>query len=224
MKTMLITGASTGIGAATARRAVAAGYQVALAARSKDKLDGLVTEIGQDKAMAVACDVTDYSAQQAMAEAVIDRFGGIDVVFANAGIGSNSSGTAGGDVDNWHRMVTTNILGAMYTVKATHDAVVAAKGHYVLTGSIAGRKVLAGSIYGATKWAITGYGQNLREELREHGVKVTLIEPGMVDTPFFDQPKPDAMQADDVAGAVLYAISQPENVLAGEIWIEPMKR
>ncbi|MCC4295916.1 MAG: SDR family oxidoreductase [Aurantimonas coralicida] len=224
MKTMLITGASTGIGAATARRAVAAGYRVALAARSKDKLDGLVTELGEDNAMAVACDVSDYAAQQAMTAAVLERFASIDVVFANAGVGSNSSGTAKGDVEDWHRMVTTNVLGVMYTVKATHDAVVAAKGHYVLTGSIAGRKVLAGSIYGATKWAITGYGQNLREELRDDGVKVTLIEPGMVDTPFFDQRKPDAMQADDVAGAVLYAISQPENVLTGEIWIEPMKR
>jgi len=224
MKTMLITGASTGIGAATARRAVKAGYRVALAARSKDKLDGLVKELGSENALALACDVQDFSAQQTMVAAVLDRFGSLDAVFANAGLGAKGTGTAGGDVDNWREMVLTNVLGLMFTVKASYDAVVAAKGHYLLTGSVAGRKVLPGSVYGATKWAVTGYGYNLREEMREKGVKVTLIEPGMVDTPFFDEPKPNALTPDDIAGAVVYALSQPDNVLAGEIWIEPLMR
>ncbi|MEX6506194.1 SDR family oxidoreductase [Jiella sp. M17.18] len=224
MKTMLITGASSGIGEATARRAVEAGYAVALAARSKEKLDGLVKDLGPDRAMAVQCDVTDYASQQAMVKAVLDRFGTLDVVFANAGVGAKGSGTAGGDPDEWRTMVMTNVLGVMFTVKATHEAVIAAKGHVLITSSGAGRKIIPGSVYGATKWAMSGYGQNLREEMREKGVKVTLIEPGMVDTPFFDERKPNALVADDIARAVVYAITQPANVLAGEIWVEPLNR
>jgi len=224
MKTMFITGASSGIGAATARRAVEAGYNVALAARSRDKLDGLVEELGSDRALAVSCDVTDFASQQQAAKAAMERFGSIDVVLANAGVGASGSGTAGGKPEEWDKMVRTNVLGVMYTVKATHEAVIAARGHFLITSSGAGRKIIPGSVYGATKWAMSGYGANLREEMRDKGVKVTLIEPGMVNTPFFDDPKPNAMDADDVARAVIYAISQPENVLAGEIWVEPLNR
>lgn len=224
MKTLLITGASSGIGAATARRAVEAGYAVGLAARSKDKLDGLVAELGDDNAQALTCDVTDYASQQAAVAAVVERFGRLDAVFANAGIGSKGSGTAGGDPEEWRQMVLTNVLGVMYTVKAAHEAIIAARGHILITSSGAGRKVLPGSVYGATKWAMSGYGANLREEMREKGVKVTLIEPGMVETPFFDEPKPGALEADDIARAVIYALSQPDNVLAGEIWVEPLQR
>ena len=222
MKTMLITGGSSGIGAATARRAVEAGYRVALTARSKDRLDGLVAELGADNAMGLACNVQDFSAQEKMAANVLEKFGSIDVVFANAGRGADGSGTADGDPQEWREMVLTNVLGVMYTVKATHEAVEKAKGHFLITSSGAGRKVIPGSVYGATKWAMSGYGQNLREEMRSKGVKVTLIEPGMVDTPFFSQSKPKAIKADDVARAVIYAVSQPQNVLAGEIWVEPL--
>lgn len=224
MKTLLITGASSGIGAATARRAVEAGYRVGLAARRKDKLDGLVAELGVENALAVSCDVTDFASQQAAVATVVERFGGLDALFANAGIGSSGAGTAGGDPEEWRQMVLTNVLGVMYSVKATHAAIVAAKGHILITSSGAGRKVIPGSVYGATKWAMSGYGANLREEMRDKRVKVTLIEPGMVDTPFFDEPKPGALVADDIARAVVYALSQPENVLAGEIWVEPLNR
>ena len=224
MKTMLITGASSGIGAATAKRAVEAGYKVGLAARSQEKLDGLVAELGSDNAVAVACDVTDYGSQEAAVKAVTERFGGLDAIFANAGIGSKGSGTRDGDPEEWRQMVLTNVLGVMYTVKAAHDAIIASKGHILITSSGAGRKVLPGSVYGATKWAMSGYGANLREEMREKGVRVTLIEPGMVETPFFDEPKPGALEADDIARAVIYALSQPKNVLAGEIWVEPLQR
>ncbi|ORE92799.1 SDR family oxidoreductase [Aurantimonas sp. 22II-16-19i] len=224
MKTMLITGASSGIGAATARRAVEAGYRVGLAARRKEKLDGLVDELGPDNALAVGCDVTDFASQQTAVAAVIERFGGLNALFANAGVGATGSGTAGGDPAEWRQMVLTNVLGVMYSVKAAYEAIAAARGHILITSSGAGRKVIPGSVYGATKWAMSGYGANLREEMREKGVKVTLIEPGMVDTPFFDEPKPGALVADDIARAVIYALSQPENVLAGEIWVEPLRR
>ncbi len=118
-------------------------------------------------------------------------------------------------------MVLTNVLGAAYTVRATFDAIKASKGHVLLTGSVAGRVAIPGSLYSSTKWAVTGMGQSLRAELAGSGVRVTLIEPGMVDTPFFDEPPQAALQATDIAGAVMYAVSQPAHVDVNEILVRP---
>ncbi|MCR9121505.1 MAG: SDR family oxidoreductase [Phyllobacteriaceae bacterium] len=222
MKTFLITGASSGIGAETARKARAAGYNLVLAARSKDKLDNLVSELGgPDHALALSCDVTNDDDQWAMAKAAVEAFGSIDVVFANAGFGASGAGTAGGDPENWKGMILTNIYGCIMTCRVCLDAVKASKGHFILTSSVAGRVTLPGSVYGATKWAVTGYGRNLREEVKDDGVRVTLIEPGRVDTPFFDEPQSGALKADDIANAVLYAATQPAHVNISEVMIMP---
>lgn len=222
MKTFLITGASSGIGAATARKAREAGYNVVLAARSRDRLSKLVEELGgADHALAVECDVTNDDDQYALARAAVDAFGTIDVVFANAGFGASGMGTAGGDPANWKAMLLTNVYGCIMTCRACLDAVKASKGHFILTSSVAGRVTLPGSVYGATKWAVTGYGRNLREEVKEDGVRVTLIEPGRVDTPFFDEPQSGALRADDIANAVIYAVSQPAHVNVSEILVMP---
>lgn len=224
-KTMLITGASTGIGAATARMAVEAGYRVAMAARSLDKLEKLVSELGaKDKAIAIRCDVTSWDEQQAMVEKTLKAFGRIDVAFANAGTGATASGTEHGDVDNWRDMIMTNLYGVALTAKACIPQIKLNRGHLLITGSRAGRVTLKGSIYGATKWAVTGYGNNLREELAGTGARVTLIEPGMVDTPFFDTPKPKAMKAEDIARAVMYAVSQPDHVDVSELLVIPVTK
>ena len=216
-RVFLITGASSGIGEATARLAAKEGYRLVLAARSKDKLDRLADELGgPDRAVAVACDVTDETAVRGMVGAAHDAFGGIDVVLANAGRGLDT-----GDAEDWRRMIELNVFGVVMTVKAVMEDLKQRDGHVVLLGSSAGRRPLPGSIYGATKWAITGYGYNLREELKGSGVRSTLIEPGMVDTPFFDSPKPDAMHADDVAEAILFAVSRPARVNINEIWLTP---
>ena len=220
-KIMLITGASSGIGAETARQAAEAGYRLALAARSKDKLDALVEELGSDRAFAVACDVTDFEDQKRMVQAVIDHYGRIDVVFANAGVGGRPAGFAGGSVDDWKEMVDVNILGAAYTLRAALDEVKKNKGHVLLTGSVAGRRTLAGSMYSATKWAVSAIGYGLRAELEGTGVRVTIIEPGMVDTPFFDKPVPDALEAADVARTVMFALSQPPHVDVHELMVLP---
>lgn len=212
-KTMLITGASTGIGEATAKMAADAGYRVALAARSVDKLERIVTQLGGgDTAIAIKCDVTEYEEQKAMVERTLEAFGRIDVVFANAGIGATASGTMQGDYGNWRDMILTNLYGVTLTAKVCLPEILKNRGHFLITGSRAGRTTLKGSVYGATKWGVTAYGNNLREELSGTGTRVTLIEPGMVDTPFFDDPKPKALQADDVARAVMYAVSQPDHV------------
>lgn len=220
-KVLLITGASSGIGAATARAAAAKGWRVALAARSIDRLEALVSELGSDRAFAIPCDVTDWDAQQQMAAAAIRRFGQIDAIFANAGTGGKPGGFSGAPPESWRRMVDVNILGVAYTLRATLEHVKAARGHVVITGSIAGRRVLAGSMYSATKWAVSAIGYGLREELRGSGVRVTLVEPGMVDTPFFDEPKPDALRAEDVARGVVYALEQPAGVDLHELVILP---
>lgn len=224
MKTFLITGASTGIGAATARMAVEAGYRVALAARSADKLKALVEELGgEERALAIACDVTSVEDQEAMVAETLDAFGRIDVAFANAGIGASGMGTEGGDPENWKAMILTNVYGLVLTAKVCLPEIKKNEGHILLTGSRAGRIALKGSVYGATKWAVTGYGYNLREELSGTGARVTLIEPGMVDTPFFDEPKPDALKDEDVARAVMYAVGQPAHVDVSEIMIMPKR-
>ncbi|MBZ8134222.1 SDR family oxidoreductase [Afifella sp. IM 167] len=223
MKTFLITGASTGIGAATARAAVEAGYNVALAARSPDKLEALLKELGKERAIAISCDVSSFEDQQKMVAKTLEAFGRIDVAFANAGVGAKGKGTAGGDPENWREMVLTNVLGVVYTARAVLDEIKKNRGHILITGSRAGRITMSGSVYGATKWAVTGYGQNLLEELSGTGARVTLIEPGMVDTPFFDEAKPDALKAEDVANAVMYAVSQPEHVNVGELLVTPVR-
>jgi NADP-dependent 3-hydroxy acid dehydrogenase YdfG len=220
-KVLLITGASSGIGAATARSAVEHGYRVALLARSDDKLSSLVDELGSDRAAAWPCDVTDFDALQGTVESVVARFGAIDAVFANAGTGGQPGGFSGAPVESWKTMVEVNILGVAHTLRASLEAVKKARGHVVLTGSVAGRRTLAGSMYSATKWAVSAIGYGLREELRGSGVRVTLLEPGMVSTPFFDAPKPDALKAEDTARAVLYALSQPEHVDVHELMILP---
>ncbi|HEY2637411.1 MAG TPA: SDR family oxidoreductase [Solirubrobacteraceae bacterium] len=217
----LITGASTGIGAATARQAVEAGYRLVLAARSQEKLSALADELGgADRALAVRCDVTEWDDQQALVEQAHEAFGRIDVVFANAGFGG-PRGFTEGDVDHWKAMVLTNVYGAALTLRATYPALKESTGHLLLTGSVAGRRALPGSLYSCTKWAVTAMGEAARQDLNGTGVRVTLIEPGQVDTPFFDERKPDRLEAEDIARAVMFAVSQPAHVDINEMLIRP---
>lgn len=218
----LITGASSGIGAATARAAAKAGYRVVLAARSEDKLKDLVSELGgQERALAVRCDVQETADQLAMVEQAMDHFGQIDVAFANAGRGGEPGGFSGADTDTWRDMLLTNVYGVGLTVQHCLPALRQSRGHLLLTGSAAGRTTIPGSMYSASKWAVTAIGYGVREELRGSGIRVTLIEPGMVDTPFFDNTPTNAMVPDDVATAVMYAVSQPAHVDVNEILVRP---
>ncbi len=217
----LITGASSGIGAATARAAAGAGYRVVLAARSAERLQELAAELGgEDRALAVRCDVTEWEQQQAMVQTALDRFGRLDVAFANAGFGA-ARGFLNETPEFWRSMVLTNVYGAALTIRATIPPLKEARGHLLLTGSLAGRRALPGSLYSATKFAVTAMGEAARLELNDTGVRVTLIEPGMVDTPFFDTPGEGRLQADDVARTVMFAVSQPPHVDVNEILVRP---
>jgi NADP-dependent 3-hydroxy acid dehydrogenase YdfG len=220
---LVITGASTGIGAATARRAVEFGYRVVLAARSQDKLTALAGELGgEDKALATRCDVTDWDDQQALVATALDRFGRLDAYFANAGFGAKR-GFLEETVEHWKSMIDTNVLGAALSIRASLPHFREQnRGHVVLTSSIAGRRALPGSLYSATKHAVTAMGEALRQEVADTDVKVTLIEPGAVDTPFFENRPSNALEADDVARAVMFALTQPPRVDVNEILVRPI--
>ncbi|HMJ72015.1 MAG TPA: SDR family oxidoreductase [Solirubrobacterales bacterium] len=223
---LLITGASSGIGAATAR-AAAGTHRLVLAARRLEPLQELVEELGgAERAIAVRCDVTEWEQVEAMATAALDAFGRIDVVFANAGFGA-TRGFLEESPEQWRSMVLTNVYGLALTIRATLPHLLErGDGHFLVTSSVAGRQALPGSLYSATKWAATAIGESLLGELRQmhenHAIKVTLIEPGMVDTPFFDnRPGKWVLQDDDIARAVIYALEQPANVDVNEILIRP---
>jgi NADP-dependent 3-hydroxy acid dehydrogenase YdfG len=225
MSVLAITGASTGIGAATARKAVTAGWQVVLGARSEDKLAALAEELGgDDHALAVRCDVTDWDDQQAFVQAALDRFGGIDAVFANAGFGAKR-GFLEETPEFWKSMIDTNVYGCALTIRAALPHFrERGDGHFLLTSSVAGRINLPGSLYSVSKHAVTAMGHSLRAEVENTGIRVTLIEPGMVDTPFFDNTPTGALEPDDIAEAVLYALSQPPRVEIHEILIRPVRK
>jgi NADP-dependent 3-hydroxy acid dehydrogenase YdfG len=221
-KTLFITGASSGIGAATARAAVAAGWNVGLFARNREKLEALAEELGEDHALALPGDATILVEQEEAVARLVGRFGGLDAAFANAGKGLDRPGTEAGDPEEWRRLIDINIMGLLYTARASLPELRKTKGHLVLTGSAAGRRHIAGSIYGATKWFVQGYAGNMAEEMREWGGRCTVITPGMVDTPFFDEAKPEKLQAEDIAAAVVYALNQPARAAVREVHVMPM--
>lgn len=219
-KTLFITGASSGIGEATARAAVAAGWNVGLMARSADKLKALADDLG-DACVSIPGDATDLAAQEAAMARIADHFGGIDAAFANAGKGVTTAGTETGNPDEWREMIDLNIMALLYTTRAALPHLRKTRGHLLLTGSVAGKIHIPGSIYGATKWFVHGYAGNMAQEMREWGGRCTLIAPGMVDTPFFSEPKPDKLKAEDIAEAVIYAISQPTRANVQEVVVMP---
>ncbi len=223
-RVIAITGASSGIGAAIARHAAEAGYRVVLGARTLDRLEALASELGgEERAVAIRCDVTSWDDQQALVRTALERFGGLHAFVANAGFGAKR-GFLEETVEHWRAMIDTNVFGAALSIRAAlgHFRETGA-GHMVLTSSVAGRRTLSGSLYSATKWAVTAMGEALRAEVFDTDIKVTLIEPGMVDTPFFDdRPGEGALQADDIARAVMYALSQPPHVDVNEVLVRPI--
>jgi len=221
-RALAITGASTGIGAATARLARAHGMKLVLGARSVDKLESLAAELGGDEhAIAVELDVREWDSQQAFAASAQRAFGGVDAVFANAGFGAER-GFEKSTPELWKDMVLTNVYGCALTIRAMLPALRESRGHALLTSSVAGRRVLPGSLYSCTKFAVSAMGEALRQEADGTGIRVTLIEPGMTDTPFFEDGTPDwALTAEDIARSVVYAIGQPPHVDVNEILIRP---
>lgn len=220
-KVVLITGASSGIGEASAKTLVNNGHKVIITARSEDKLAELVESLGEDNALSVPADATDFTELENVVTKGLKKFGRLDAAFANAGMGVSTAGTEKGDPDEWSTMIDINIKALLWTAKATLPHLRQNKGHFILTSSAAGRKPIKGSIYGATKWFAYGFGQNLAEEMSEWNGRCTTIAPGMVNTPFFDEAKPDKLDPQDVADAVLFAIEANQRNNVREIYLMP---
>jgi NADP-dependent 3-hydroxy acid dehydrogenase YdfG len=224
-RVFLIMGASSGIGEATARLAVEEGHRVVLAGRRRELLDRLAGELGgPDRAIPVMCDVTEWEQVRSAVDRTRKAYGRLDVVFANAGVANRSSFLEGGSTpEEWRSMVLTNVYGPAITARAAMPALLESKGHFVLTGSIAGRIPTPGSLYSATKWAMTGLAQNLRAELADSGVRVTLIQPGLTDTVLINPDRAGDVKLDpaDVARTVMFAVNQPPSVDINEIVVRP---
>jgi NADP-dependent 3-hydroxy acid dehydrogenase YdfG len=224
-RVFLITGASSGIGEATARLAVEEGHRVVLAGRRRELLDRLAGELGgPGRAIPVMCDVTEWEQVRSAVDRARKAYGRLDVVFANAGVANRSSFLEGGSTpEDWRSMVLTNVYGPAITARAAMPALLESKGHFVLTGSIAGRIPTPGSLYSATKWAMTGLAQNLRAELADSGVRVTLIQPGLTDTVLINPDRAGDVKLDpaDVARTVMFAVNQPPSVDINEIVVRP---
>ena len=229
----IVTGAGRGIGQGCATTLAGHGARVLLADFDEAGLTALAGAILADggEAATHVTDVREWSQVELMADACVKAFGRIDFVVANAGIGDYSALDTG-DPERWRRVVETNILGVLHTVRATFPRMKeGGHGHIVLMASIAGRQTWVGEpVYIATKWAVVGLGWALRKEALEHNVRVTMIEPGMVDTPLVRSTEEGrselerfaALSIDDVARAVVFALAQPPGVAVSELMITPV--
>lgn len=220
-KIVLITGASSGIGAATVEKIVAAGHKAVITARRADKLNAIAERLGHDKVLPVAADVSKLEEISKVVAKAKQQFGRLDVVFANAGTGVNAVGIENGKPDEWKTMLDVNVTGLLLTAKASLAALKQTQGHFILTSSVAGKITLQGSVYGASKWFAYGFGQNLAAEMAQWHGRCTIICPGMVNTPFFDEAKPDKLAPADIADAVLFAISANLRCDVREITLMP---
>jgi len=234
-----ITGASSGIGAATALALAAEGASVALAARRADRIEALAGKITGDggKALAIETDVTDESQARAFVEGAKEGLGGLDGLVNNAGV-MLLGPVAGAETDDWRRMIEVNLLGLLYCTHAALPIMGAqGSGHIVNLSSVAGRMAAAGSaVYNMTKWGVGGFSEGLRQEVLHAGVRVTIVEPGFVDTELqghneleivkdgikkMEEQIGDLLQAEDIAAAIVYALTQPQHVSVNEVLVRP---
>jgi NADP-dependent 3-hydroxy acid dehydrogenase YdfG len=219
---VLVTGASSGIGAAIATSLVDEGAKVVLGARRLEKLEQLAAQLGGESvAHALPLDVTEWSSCQAAVRSTIETFGKLDAVVVNAGFGA-PRGWLESSPEHWRDMVLTNVYGAAITIRAALPELQKTEGDVLLTSSVAGRRVLPGSLYSATKHAVTAMAEAVRLEVAEQGVRVTSIEPGMVDTPFFDDGAPEwALRDEDIADAAIFALTRPRRATISTVTVRP---
>jgi NADP-dependent 3-hydroxy acid dehydrogenase YdfG len=232
---VLVTGGLSGIGAATARAFAALHAQLVLADLRLDGADATIAAVAAagGHAEAVEVDVRDAAAIGRVTDDAAARLGRLDALVVNAGVADQSTADAG-DPERWRLVVETNVLGALYTVRAALPHMRAREtGHIFLVASVSGRETYVGEpAYIASKWAIVGFGHALRQEVMDAGIRVTLVEPGLVDTPLTRgapavRPLLEAIEPltpDDVAAAIVYAFTQPAHALVSELTIRPLRQ
>ncbi len=235
-KTAVVTGASSGIGEATAQALSREGCNVVLAARREDRLNDLAAELGEG-ALAAPTDVTDPAACAALVARTVERFGSLEILVNNAGLGLYGS-VAEGDPEDWRMMFDVNVLGVLYTTRAAvRQMLRQGAGDVVFVSSLAGRRVprADGTVYAATKHAVNAVAEGLRMDVHEKGIRVINVEPGLVRTEFPESSYPSAeeyyaekeyspLEAEDVAAAVVYALDQPPRVSVNEILVRPTEQ
>lgn len=236
-RTIAITGASSGIGEATALACARAGAAVALAARREDRIAELAKRIEEEggRAIALPTDVTDERQARAFVEHAYEQLGGLDGLVNNAGV-MLLGPVANAPTDEWRTMIDVNLLGLLYCTHAALPVMLqAGGGDIVNVSSVAGRIASAGSaVYNMTKWGVGAFSEGLRQEVTGHGIRVTIIEPGVVATELPGHNRPEIqemmakrfegvvpLEADDIARAIVYALSQPPNVSINEVLVRP---
>ena len=240
-KVAVITGASSGIGEATAEALAAEGVTVVVAARREDRLDDLVGRINGNggEALAIACDVTDEEQAHDLIQRAKDEFGRVDVLVNNAGV-MQLSRVEKGLSEEWRRMFDVNVLGLLYATEAAIEVMKEqGSGHLVNISSLAGRSSRAMlGVYSGTKFAVNAISEALRQELQEDSIRVTMVEPGAVETELpehiSDEEAQEAisglvgelepLQPEDIAAAITYVIAQPARVSVNEILIRPTQQ
>jgi NADP-dependent 3-hydroxy acid dehydrogenase YdfG len=231
---VLVTGASSGIGRATARTLSAAGARVVVAARRTEHLDGLVREAPTEM-LAVQLDVTRRASVEEAVASAVSHFGRLDALVNNAGV-MLAGMILDADPQQWVRMVETNLLGSMYAVHAALPHLIASRGSVIQISSTSGRIASAGSgAYAATKFGVSAFTEALRQEVTERGVRVVLVEPGFVDTELTSHitdptmraaaqsigQSMRALQPEDIAEVIAFALRQPDHVSVNEILVRP---
>lgn len=240
----LVTGASSGIGEATALALAAEGATVAIAARRRDRLEALAERIGaHGRALVLETDVTDEAQVRTMVRQTVSDLGGLDVLINNAGV-MLLGPILDAPTEEWRRMVELNLLGLLYcTHSALPHLLAAAEGDrgvadVVNVSSVAGRVARLGSgVYNATKWGVGAFSESLRQEVTKRHVRVTLVEPGAVATELVGHNRPEIregmagnfagvtpLQAEDIAAAVIYAVTQPRHAAVNEVLVRPTEQ
>jgi NADP-dependent 3-hydroxy acid dehydrogenase YdfG len=232
-----ITGASSGIGEASARTLAKAGASVALAARRLERIEALAEEIRQDggSALAVRCDVGEEEQAHGFVQRANDELGRIDVLVNNAGV-MLLGPIENAPTEEWREMIHANVFGVLYCTHAALPLMRAqGSGHIVNVSSVAGRVARAGSgVYNLTKFGVGAFSESLRQECVPLGVRVTIIEPGAVATELAGHNRPEILAeigkriggfellaAEDIATAILYAVGQPAHVSINELLVRP---
>jgi len=224
----LVTGAASGIGAATARLLLDAGHHVAVTGRDAARLEAFAATLPDDGAARLITVVADVSVRPDVERAVADTvtaFGRLDAVVANAGFSSHDD-VATGDPDAWRAMLDVNVLGPALLVRAALPHLRETRGRIVMVGSVAGIRNTPGNMYSVTKWATRALAENTRLLTVPDGVGVTLIAPGRVDTEFWaargGTPPGPVLGPDDVARTIAWALAQPSDVAIDEVVIRPL--
>ena len=241
-KVAVITGASSGIGEATAEALAKEGCAVVVAARREERLDDLIERInGKNggKALSVSCDVTDEEQAHDLIQRSKDEFGRVDILVNNAGV-MQLSNVQKGLSDEWRTMFEVNVLGLLYATDAAIEVMKEqGSGHLVNISSLASRGTRPGlGVYSGTKMAVNGISESLRQELLEDNIRVTMVEPGAVKTELPDHisdeeareglssllEQLDPLRAEDIANAIVYVVTQPQRVSINEILIRPSQQ